>query len=48
MLYGLMKGLKSINSSEYGREIGLAVVAGAVAFFAERALKEYYNKKEGG
>jgi hypothetical protein len=47
MLNGLIKGIKGISSSEYGREIGLAIVAGAVAWLVDRQLKKWDQEKNG-
>ncbi|MFK5951324.1 MAG: hypothetical protein QM500_21425 [Methylococcales bacterium] len=44
MIRSIIKGLRGLTGSEVGREIGLAIIAGAVSWYVAEKLSEYKNK----
>jgi len=45
MIKGIIRGVKSVSSIELGKEIALAVVAGAVSWYVTEKLMEYKKNK---
>ena len=46
MIKGILKGIKSVNAKDLGKEIALAVVAGSVSWWITEQLKKRYSKGE--
>ncbi len=46
MIKGILKGIKSVNATELGKEIALAVVAGGVSWWVAKKLDEKFKNKK--
>ena len=46
MLTGIIKGVRAVKSADIGKEIALAVIAGAVSWYVSEKLKQWQQNKQ--